>query len=135
SALAVRLHELAQRLNVTFVAGLSIILLLLVGSFIVPSLSGYDPREANLSDALVGPNSSHPFGTDESGLDILTRVFTAPRVDLPLAAAGVGLALLAGVSIGLFAGFSRGLFSEITMRIADLIQAFPLFVLAIALVA
>jgi peptide/nickel transport system permease protein len=123
------------RYNVPLAAGLTLILFLVLGSFIVPAVSPYGPQEANPADALVSPSLHHPFGTDESGFDVMTRVFYAARIDLSLSALGVGLGLLAGILLGVAAGFSRGLLGEIAMRVVDLIQAFPLFILAVALVA
>ncbi len=123
------------RANIPLAVGVAIVLLLVLGSFVVPAVSGYGAREANPADALVGPSLHHPFGTDESGFDIMTRVFYAPRIDLSLSALGVGLGLLAGVMIGVAAGFARGLAGEFVMRLVDLVQAFPLFILAVALVA
>ena len=131
-----RTRTLARpRHNTPLVAGIALILFLVLGSFIVPAVSPYGPQEANPADALLGPSVHHPFGTDESGFDIMTRVFYAARIDLSLSALGVGLGLLAGVLLGVAAGFSRGLVGEIVMRLVDLIQAFPLFILAVALVA
>jgi len=131
-----RVRTLARpRHNTPLVAGIALILFLVLGSFIVPAVSPYGPQEANPADALLGPSVHHPFGTDESGFDIMTRVFYAARIDLSLSALGVGLGLLAGVLLGVAAGFSRGLVGEMVMRLVDLIQAFPLFILAVALVA
>ena len=131
-----RVRTIARpRHNTPLFAGIAILLFLVLGSFIVPAVSPYGPQEANPADALLGPSVHHPFGTDESGFDIMTRVFYAARIDLSLSALGVGLGLLAGVLLGVAAGFSRGLVGEIVMRLVDLIQAFPLFILAVALVA
>ena len=128
-----RVRTLARpRHNTPLVAGIALILFLVLGSFpeLIRSLPGVYP-----ADALLGPSVHHPFGTDESGFDIMTRVFYAARIDLSLSALGVGLGLLAGVLLGVAAGFSRGLVGEMVMRLVDLIQAFPLFILAVALVA
>ena len=125
----------SARHNASLAAGIAVILFLVLGSFIVPAVSPYGPQEANPADALVAPSVHHPFGTDESGFDVMTRVFYAARIDLSLSALGVVLGLLAGVLLGVAAGFSRGLVGEIVMRLVDLIQAFPLFILAVALVA
>jgi peptide/nickel transport system permease protein len=128
-------ESLRERRNAALVGGIAIILFLVLGSFIVPAVSPYGPEEANPADALLGPSVHHPFGTDESGFDIMTRVFYAARIDLSLSALGVGLGLLIGVLLGVVAGFARGLLGELAMRLVDLIQAFPLFILAVALVA
>lgn len=122
-------------LNGPFVWGASIVVLLIVLSFVIPAISDYGPEQAVPADALQGPSGAHPFGTDESGHDIFTRVFYAARIDLPIAAAGVAIGLILGTLLGVITGMARGWVSEATMRTADLVQAFPLFILAIALVA
>jgi peptide/nickel transport system permease protein len=124
-----------RRWNALLVGGIAIIALLVVGSFVIPAVSPYGAREANALDALQPPSLEHLFGTDETGFDIFTRVAYAPRIDLSIAALGTLLGLAVGVVAGLLVGFSRGIVGEIMMRIADLLQAFPLLILAIALVA
>lgn len=116
------------------IGGVAIIGLMTVLAFVVPALSPYDPREANPGDALLPPGGSHLFGTDENGFDIFTRVFYAPRIDFSVAAAGVALGVLVGVPIGVAAGFTRGILGEIAMRLTDLLQAFPVIVIALTLV-
>jgi len=128
-------HVRATRWHPTLIVGVAIVAILIAAAFIVPALSHIGPQTANPVAALQGPSLRHPFGTDESGLDVFTRVFYAPRIDFPLAAAGVGVGLGVGVLLGLIAGWSRGLVGEVIMRITDLLQAFPLFILALALVA
>jgi peptide/nickel transport system permease protein len=115
--------------------GCGIILLLVVGSFVVPAISPYSAWRPDATAALQSPNSSHLFGTDISGFDIFTRVFYAPRYDLSIAALGVLIGALIGVTVGVAAGFARGVVGEFVMRAADLVQAFPLLVLALAIVA
>ena len=130
-----RLVASSRRLDPFLVAGLGIIVLLLLGSVVVPALSGFGAHTPNPSEGLLAPSWRHPFGTDEFGLDVFTRTFYAPRIDLPLAAAGVGIGAVAGVFLGLVAGASRGWLGEAVMRATDVIQAFPLFVLALALIS
>ena len=130
-------REVGERhiLNTALIAGCVLIIILVIGSFLVPALSSYGPRQPNPADALQGPSVSHLFGTDETGFDIFTRVWYAPRIDLTIAAAGVSLGMLIGVTLGVAAGFTRGLLGEIVLRVADVIQAFPVLILALALVA
>jgi peptide/nickel transport system permease protein len=122
-------------MNAPLVWGLGIIVFLIIASFIVPAVSPWGTEQANPAAALQSPSLSHLFGTDESGFDIFTRVFYAPRVDLPVAGAGVALGMLIGVVLGVATGSARGWLGEAVMRVADMIQAFPLFILAVALVA
>jgi peptide/nickel transport system permease protein len=122
-------------LNAPLILGVGIIFVLVVASFAVPALSPYDPWHANAVAALESPNAHHVFGPDQSGFDIFTRAFYAPRIDLSIAALGVLIGAVVGVSIGVAAGFSRGFVGEVVMRAADLVQSFPLLVLALAIVA
>ena len=123
------------KLNPALATGAFIILGLIICSFLVPAISEHGPRTPNPADSLQSPSWNHPFGTDSSGFDIFVRALYAPRIDLQLAVEGVGIGLLIGVALGLFAGFSRGWLGEIVLRITDVIQAFPLLILALALVA
>jgi peptide/nickel transport system permease protein len=124
-----------RALNAPLMWGVGIIVFQLAASFIVPAVSGWGTEQPNPAATLASPSLAHLFGTDESGFDIFTRVFYAPRVDLPVSAAGVALGMVIGVSLGVAAGTARGWLGEAVMRVADMIQAFPLFILAIALVA
>lgn len=121
--------------NAPFLMGMGIILFQVAAALVVTSISTYGPREVNPLEALRGPSADHPFGTDQTGFDILTRVLYAPRVDFPVVGLGVLIALVAGTAIGLVAGSFRGIAGEVLMRVADLVQAFPALVLALALVA
>jgi peptide/nickel transport system permease protein len=85
--------------------------------------------------ALQPPDRRHWFGTDQLGRDILSRVIVATRVDLGIALASVVLVFAAGGLAGLFAGFFGGWVDAVVGRIADTIMAFPLFVLAMGIVA
>jgi peptide/nickel transport system permease protein len=120
--------------NWQLAAGGIVIAALVICSFVIPALSPYDTLSADPTVALQPPDSHHLFGTDAAGFDIFTRVFYAPRIDFQLALAGVGLGAIAGVLIGLFVGFSRGWFGDVMMRGTDVLQAFPVFILALALV-
>jgi peptide/nickel transport system permease protein len=125
----------SRYLNASLIGGIAILAILLIGSFVVPWLSRWDPWVPNPAEALQSPSGSHWFGTDESGFDVFVRVFYAPRIDLYLCVVGVAIAAVLGVTLGVLAGFSRGWLSEFTMRLADLVQAFPLLILALAIVA
>ncbi len=124
----------SRTLNAPLLWGAGIIVFLLAASFIVPAVSGWGAEEPSPATS-AAPSLTHLFGTDDSGFDIFTRVFYAPRIDLPTAAAGVGIGLVVGVLLGVLTGAAKGWLGEGVMRVADMIQAFPLFILAIALVA
>ncbi len=116
-------------------AAVLFVLLLLVLVAIGPHIGPYDPQQANPADALQPPSLRHLFGTDASGLDIFSRVIAAPRVDLTIALLAATVSLIVGSALGAVSGYYRGIGSEIIARVADLGQSFPLFVLAMALVA
>jgi peptide/nickel transport system permease protein len=76
----------------------------------------------------------HWFGTDASGLDIFSRVLTAPRTDLVIAISANVISMVSGTLIGLLCGFYRGWLSELVMRISDLLQSFPVLISGMILV-
>ena len=100
-----------------------------------PMIAPYDPLASNTARALQPPTAQHWFGTDQLGRDILSRVMTATRIDLGIAVASVALVFAAGGLAGLAAGFFGDWVDAVVGRIADTIMAFPLFVLAMGIVA
>lgn len=121
--------------NVQLLGGASIIVGLVVASFAVPGLSQYDPMRPDVASRLLPPSGVHWFGTDANGSDIFARVALAARLDLTLAVQGVALGALIGVVIGLMVGMARGRWlPALVMRLVDVSQAFPVLVIAIALV-
>ena len=109
-------------------------LLLLCAAF-GPALVPYDPLASNTAIALQPPSWAHPFGTDQLGRDILSRVVVAARLDMTVAIASVALVFALGGLAGVAAGFFGGWTDRLVGRIADTIMAFPLFVLARGIVA
>ena len=99
-----------------------------------PILAPYPPMEPSAGQQLLPPSSIHWFGTDDVGMDVFSRVIAAPRVDLGIALSATILALTIGTTIGGIAGYFRTWWSELIMRISDLIQSFPVFILAMVLV-
>jgi len=100
-----------------------------------PLVAPFDPLASDTARALQAPTWRHWFGTDQLGRDILSRVIVAARVDLGIALASVALVFAAGGLAGLAAGFFGGWVDAVIGRIADTIMAFPLFVLAMGIVA
>jgi peptide/nickel transport system permease protein len=98
-------------------------------------LTPYDPSYQNYSAMLQAPGPDHPFGTDQVGRDVYTRVVYGTRVSLQVGVIAVGIGLTAGVLIGLVSGFYRGWLDELLMRIMDALLAFPALVLALAITA
>jgi peptide/nickel transport system permease protein len=112
--------------------GGSIIALLLLASFFAPL--PHDPIVAVPSRALEAPSSEYIFGTDRTGFDVFSRTIRAARLDLALAVAGTLISMVLGVPLGLLAS-TKNKWSERLMRGLDTFQAFPLLVLAIAVVS
>lgn len=100
-----------------------------------PTLSPYDPLASDTANALQAPSGAHWFGTDHLGRDMLSRVIVATRLDLGIAVTAVGLSFLMGSALGSLAGFYGGWMDRIVGRVMDTIMAFPLFVLAMGIVA
>jgi peptide/nickel transport system permease protein len=101
----------------------------------VPALFGFhNPDAPHLLDSLQSPSWQHPFGTDPLGRDILTRVVYAGKVDLGFAFLGTYAPLLIGVVVGAVVGYVGGVADAVAMRLVDVVLAFPLIVLVLALV-
>jgi len=112
----------------------------LLGLFVVvavlaPILAPYDPLHSDFGDQLAPPNSRHWFGTDIYGFDILSRVLWATRSDFSIAILGVLLGVLVGVPLGAVTGYFGGVPDESLSRVAEMIQAIPLFLFALMVFA
>lgn len=103
----------------------------LFGPYLVP----YDPLATNAAQALQPPNLSHWFGTDNLGRDVFSRVIVATRLDLSISIAAVALSFVIGSVLGAIAGYWGGWLDAVLNRVFDTIMAFPLFVLAMGIVA
>ncbi|MEL6130503.1 MAG: ABC transporter permease [Cyanobacteria bacterium J06628_4] len=103
----------------------------LFGNAIAP----YDPIASNASIALSPPSFAHWFGTDDLGRDVLSRVMVATRLDLGIAVVAVVLSFALGSILGTCAGYFGGWCDRIISRVIDTLMAFPLFILAMGLVA
>jgi peptide/nickel transport system permease protein len=98
-------------------------------------IAPFDPLASNTSRALQAPSATHWFGTDQLGRDIFSRVLVATRLDFSIAVFSVALVFVLGGLAGVTAGFFGGWVDKVVGRIADTIMAFPLFVLAMGIVA
>lgn len=111
------------------------VVLFLILTVLGPMLTPYDPLIGDIAHALQPPSWAHGFGTDELGRDVLSRVMVAVRLDLGIAVAAVILSCVIGSGLGSLAGFYGGWTDWTAGRVIDVITAFPLFVLAIGIVA
>ena len=119
---------------VTLVASIGALVLVLIAIF-GPWLVPFDPTTSDVPNALQAPSARHWFGTDQLGRDVFSRVIVATRLDLAIAASAVTLSFIIGAMIGAFCGYSGGGLDRWVGRFVDVLMAFPLFVLAMAMVA
>lgn len=114
--------------------GLLMFSTMLVVTAFGPWIASYDPS-ATSPDSLAGPTAAHWLGTDSIGRDVLSRLIIGGRTTLLITFVAVFFAVSAGLVLGLVSGYVGGLVDEIIMRTLDVIFAFPVFLLAIAVVA
>jgi peptide/nickel transport system permease protein len=114
-----------------FVLFTGFVLLALFGPWIAP----YDPLASDTAHALNPPSARNWFGTDALGRDILSRIIVATRLDFGIAVSAVAASFAVGAALGALAGFYGGWADRLIGRVADTIMAFPLFVLAMGIVA
>jgi peptide/nickel transport system permease protein len=128
--------DVVRQRNIQLLLGSAILLVMIAAAFIVPALSSQGVREADALNSLSKPSADHWFGTDGFGFDIFVRVVYAARTDLSIAALGVILSAIVGIALGIIIGFSRRAWLDnVAMRIVDMIQSFPVLIVAVALVA
>ncbi len=113
----------------------ALFLLIAIAALIGPSIVPYDPLASDTVAALKAPSLKHWFGTDQLGRDIFSRVVVATRLDFVIALTSVALVFALGGLAGIASGFFGGWTDRIVGRISDTIMAFPLFVLAMGIVA
>ena len=115
--------------------GAAIVLLTVIGAVIAPWAVPYDPAGQELALRLERPSFEHPFGLDELGRDILSRVLAGARISLFVGLTVVGISSIVGVLLGSIAGYFGGWLDDVISRTIDVLLAFPGILLAIALVA
>lgn len=141
------------RKNMLLTIGAAIVFISLLLAAIGPLISPYGPEEPTPEIDQAPPHVSevpgllwatisgadhkpiHWFGTDAAGLDVFSRVIAAPRTDMVVALAALVVSLVFGTLLGLVAGYYRNGATETLMRTSDVVQSFPVFILAMMLVA
>jgi peptide/nickel transport system permease protein len=111
------------------------ILLVMAAGALAGAVAPHPPLEMHPSDRLQAPSSRYPFGTDEFGRDILSRLLHGTRISLLVAFAAVSLAAVGGTVIGVLAAYYRGWVEMALMRTVEVILSFPPVLLAIAVIA
>lgn len=123
------------RRNKLAIVGTVIIVLFLLIAALAPLLAPYSPSAQNLPNKLQAPSWEHPFGTDEFGRDILSRVLYGSRIALQIVFIVTLISGILGVIIGITAGYYGGVIDEVLMRLTDMFLAFPRLILAMAIAA
>jgi peptide/nickel transport system permease protein len=116
-------------------AGLLVLTLMVVLALFGPFIAPSGENDVDVQQMLSAPSSKHWFGTDELGRDVLSRVILAARASLEVSVVSVGIALIVGVLLGLLAGYYGRFADSFIMRCMDVLFAFPVMLLAIAIVA
>lgn len=115
--------------------GLAILGAFVAMALLAPLVAPYDPIYQDAAVKLQPPSLAHPFGTDNFGRDVLSRVIWGARIDLQIAVIGVIFPFLIGTGIGTIAGFFGGWVDTLFMRIIDVVLAFPFLVLMLSIIA
>ncbi|MCF8043981.1 MAG: ABC transporter permease [Desulfarculaceae bacterium] len=115
--------------------GLLVVLGLLVVAALAPWLTVHNPNAIDVEAILLPPSLSHPFGTDELGRDVFSRMIMGSRVSLEVGLISAGLATLIGVVLGALAGYYGGWVESTVMRFTDMMLCFPTFFLILAVIA
>lgn len=114
--------------------GLAMLATMLVVTIFAPFIVPFDPS-ATSPDSLAGASARHWLGTDSIGRDVLSRLIVGGRTTLLITITAVFIALVGGLVLGLLSGYLGGLVDDVIMRVLDVVFAFPVMLLAIAVVA
>lgn len=113
--------------------GLVIVLAVVALAALAPYLTSYDPVRQNMRARFLPPSAEHPFGTDEFGRDLFTRVAYGARISLQVGTVVVAISVLGGALLGLLAGFLRGWVDAVLQQLMEIWIAFPSLLLALAI--
>jgi peptide/nickel transport system permease protein len=120
--------------NPTAMIGLVVLLFWLLMAVFGSALAPYGINEMATGAVWKPVSAEHPMGTDQLGRDIFSRILVGTQQMVMLSTLSVGLALLLGVSIGMLSGYTGGWFDEITMRVLDVLMAFPVVMLYLIII-
>ncbi len=108
-----------------------VVIVAVAANWIAPS----GVNDVDVPNALRPPSGGHWFGTDELGRDVLSRVLVATQASMRVAVVSVAFAVVVGVTVGVVAGYRGGWVDTVFMRVVDVMFAFPVLLLALAVVA
>ena len=115
--------------------GLALLAIGVLLALIAPLITSSGPKEITAAGPLHPPGGAHLLGTDRNAIDVWSRLLGAARIDLGIAVIAVFFAVVVGTLIGVVVGFVGGWLEEGTMRLFDIIQAFPTFIFALTVAA
>lgn len=118
----------------TLTVGIVILSAWVLVALLCPWIAPYDPIAQDTSATLLPPGGAHPFGSDNFGRDILSRVMWGARVDLQMCVIGVALPFALGTIVGALSGYLGGAVDTVLMRVIDIVLAFPFLVLMLAII-
>lgn len=124
-----------RRLGLTLALGLVLAAIVVAAAVLAPAIAPYDPMKMAAGPRLSAPSLAYPFGTDELGRDLLSRVLYGAGRSLGIGVAAVAAGLLVGGAIGLVAAFGGRLLEALVLRVVDVLYSFPDTLIALALVA
>jgi peptide/nickel transport system permease protein len=122
------------RTNVPLFLGLAILVVIAAAAIAAPLLTSWNPIEPDPVNALLAPSGTHLLGTDNLGRDVFARILYGARSDLTIASVAVAAPFLIGLTLGIVCGYVGGWLDTVAMRVADIVTAFPFFILVISLV-
>lgn len=125
----------ALKANRLALLGLAVVASLVLVAVLAPWLAPFDPNAIDVRAILLSPSWHHPFGTDELGRDVYSRMIFGARVSLEVGFVAAGLATLVGVTLGALAGYYGGWVEAAIMRFTDMMLCFPTFFLILAVIA
>lgn len=120
--------------NRAAITGLVVLVLIVLAASLASLVVPHDPLSADLVRMLTPPSATHPFGTDELGRDILSRVLHGARISLTLGFVAVAIGLTAGIPLGAIGAYRGGWVDLAIMRLVDILLSFPPILLAITVV-
>ena len=123
-----------QRMPRKVWVGAAIVLVYVLIALLAPVLAPHDPLVIEPANKLAAPTADHLLGTDELGRDVFSRLLYAARIDLPIGFLGALFPAILGTILGALAGFFGKWVDTVVMRTADVVQAFPAYILVIVLV-
>lgn len=121
--------------NPLSLAGLVLIGLLVITALVAPWVAPYDPFQTDVTHRLEQPSRGHPFGRDQLGRDILSRIIYGTRISLRIALLTAVISTVIGAPLGIVSGYFRGRTDDLLMRVTDMFMAFPRLILAMAIAA